>query len=48
MYKIPEIINGNKTKYYLPYLSLAYNILQARTSVMEFHMITAGKPSRIP
>ena len=33
---------------YLPYFSLAYNMLQPSTSVMEFHNITDGKSNEIP
>jgi hypothetical protein len=33
---------------YLPYFSLAYNMPQPRANVMEFHIMTEGKPNEIP
>jgi hypothetical protein len=41
-------LNSKRPPSYLPYFSLAYNMPQPRANVMEFHIMTEGKPNEIP
>jgi hypothetical protein len=43
-----HLLNSKRPLSYLPYFSLAYNMPQPRANVMEFHIMTEGKPNEIP